>query len=505
MPPEPAPEPPAADQRAAPSLAAPGAPAAQAEPETPIPADLPATARPDALAQPTRFTTSTALKRQLSGLALAWPWFDRAGLWLLKRAYFPASRLWAAAQVADADPARFYAAAGISRNPARDTRLADALARFDEVRATALAIDAEWRRVFFGPEPTTTAHRAAVETARLKHAHAYNMARRRFAFLVDADTPRIKVDVASPEATSAIYSTALDDPATHFAPPDPMPHVEVSEPIPGAVGEDRWLRFRSPSKRLGDWTWARVHSPVGVDNPPTIILGHGVCVEFDNWIGLVDEADALTAAGFRVIRPEAPFHGRRCPPGYFGGERLIGSFPLGALDAFTGAVREWAVLAQWARSTSSGRLAMGGTSLGALTAQLVADRSRDWPEALRPDGLLLITHSGNLRQTILDGELTRLFENTEAAMAKGWSPELIDTYLGLADPRRGPACPPERIVSILGRRDTVTPYPGGEPLIDRWKVPSENVFLYDRGHFSVPMTLIRDKAPVRRFVEVMSA
>lgn len=450
------------------------------------------------------FTTSTELKRRLSGLTLAWPWFDRAGLWLLRRAFFPASRLWAAAQVADADITRFYAAAGIPRRSENDARLACALAKFQEARATSLAIDAEWQRVFFGPEPTTITHRSAVELARLKHAHAYNMTRRRFAFLVGSGTPRIKVETFSPEETRAIYGTALYDLAPFMAPPDPMPLVEVSEPIPGAVGEDTWLRFKSPSARLGDVAWARVHTPIGIANPPTIILGHGVCVEFDNWIGLVDEADALCGAGFRVIRPEAPFHGRRCPSGYYGGERLIGSFPLGALDAFTGAVREWAVLANWARATSTGRLAMGGTSLGALTAQLVADRSRDWPETLHPEGLLLITHSGNMRQTILDGELTRLFDSTDAAIAKGWTEELIDAYFGLLDPKRGPAVSPERIVSILGKRDTVTPYPGGEPLIDRWKVPSENLFIYDRGHFSVPMTLIRDKAPVRRFCEVMA-
>ena len=465
---------------------------------------------PDVVASPSLrskahgFTTSTELKRRLSGLTLAWPWFDRAGLWLLRRAFFPASRLWAAAQVADADITRFYAAAGIPRRSENDARLACALAKFQEARATSLAIDAEWQRVFFGPEPTTITHRSAVEFGaaearpRLQHDAAAVCFPRRLRhpadqgrdFLPRRDACDLRVRTLRP---CAVHGAA-----------DPMPLVEVSEPIPGAVGEDTWLRFKSPSARLGDVAWARVHTPIGIANPPTMHFGHGVCVEFDNWIGLVDEADALCAAGFRVIRPEAPFHGRRCPSGYYGGERLIGSFPLGALDAFTGAVREWAVLANWARATPTGRLAMGGTSLGALTAQLVADRSRDWPEPLHPEGLLLITHSGNMRQTILDGELTRLFASTDAAIAKGWTEELIDAYFGLLDPKRGPAVSPERIVSILGKRDTVTPYPGGEPLIDRWRVPSENLFIYDRGHFSVPMTLIRDKAPVRRFCEVMA-
>src|SRR6476660_3580479 len=78
------------------------------------------------------FTTSTELKRRLSGLTLAWPWLDRAGLWLLRRASFPASRVWAAAQVADADIHRFYAVTGMPRRSENDARLAAALAKFQE-------------------------------------------------------------------------------------------------------------------------------------------------------------------------------------------------------------------------------------------------------------------------------------------------------------------------------------------------------------------------------------
>ena len=208
-------------------------------------------------------------------------------------------------------------------------------------------------------------------------------------------------------------------------PPDPMPEVTVSADIRTNSGRDFWLSFASPSQRLGDRVFARVYEPAGVENPPTLIFGHGICVEFDQWRRLIDEVGSLRARGIRIIRPEAPWHGRRTPAGFYGGERIVATFPMGNLDLFTGAVREWAVLADWARRTSSGPLAFGGSSLGALTAQLAADRARDWPQALRPDALLLITHAPQLYDIVAEGDLMHIWGGRELVEAKGW--------------RRGPA------------------------------------------------------------------
>ena len=43
----------------------------------------------------------------------------------------------------------------------------------------------------------------------------------------------------------------------------------------------------------------------------------------------------------------------------------------------------------------------------------------------------------------------------------------------------------------------------GDALVRDWKVPADNLFILDRGHFSVPMTLIRDHAPLDRFKAVV--
>jgi len=176
---------------------------------------------------------------------------------------------------------------------------------------------------------------------------------------------------------------------------------------------------------------------------------------------------------------------------------------LGLLDAVLGSLQEWAVLADWSRKTSRGALAFGGTSLGAQVAQLAADRAREWPARLRPDGLFLITHCGSMGEAAQHGEIAKIVGGAEEAVKKGWRAEEVDNYAALLDPRAEPAVAPTRIVSVLGRRDIVTPFSSALHLIDGWNVPGENRFIWDRGHFSIPMTLIRNSAPIARFREVM--
>ncbi len=442
--------------------------------------------------------------RGIAGTVLALPWFDNAGLFALRTWFFPASRLWAAAASAHGDPDAFHAAVPMLPRLAQREQVIQALARFEEARAAANAIEAEWERVFFGPGDPADAYRVGVEAARHKLRHAFYATRRHFRFMVRPDVPRVKLAIATPLEAEAIYGAALRDPARLFAIPQTPPAIQISRRFQTATGTDFWLRFASPSARLGDTVWARVHEPPGVTDPPTVIYGHGICVEFDHWRGLIDECHALVRLGFRVIRPEAPFHGRRLQPGSFGGERIIGAFPTGILDALTGAVQEWAVLAGWARATSQGPLVFAGSSLGALTSQLAADHARTWPEPLRPDALLLITHTGDIAEAVTSGALANLLVNPIEMERMGWTRELAREYLGVLNPGRTLALPPQRVVSVLGRRDVILPFEGGRDLTERWCLPTENSFVWDRGHFSVPTTLIRNNAPLLRLARIVA-
>ena len=458
----------------------------------------------ESAAAPLAAPLSATLRRNATSLLLGHPWFDDVGLRLLKRYFFPLSRLWALAHPADGSLQQYRAALPSPSRLDNTAAIAQALSRFEARRATSAALDAAWEQVFFGPHDHPLSYREAIEQGRIAHRHAFNATRRHFWPLLDRDVPAVRLDIQTPEATAAVFRPALADLKPFTCPPARMPAVAVSRSVRSVGGIDTWVRFKSPSARLGDTVTARVSTPVGVLNPPTLIFGHGVCVEFDHWQGLVDEVGALVKGGIRVIRPEAPWHGRRAPSGYFGGERLIATFPMGLLDALTGAVQEWAVLAHWARTTSSGPIAFGGTSLGALTAQFAADRARDWQDDLKPEALFLITHCGHVSDAVQHGALARIWGGPEATAAKGWTEDLAAPYLGLLDPVRRPVVKPSAIVSVLGRRDVVTPFSSGRAAIEDWCVPAENAFLLDRGHFSVPMTLLRETAPVRRFIEVLA-
>ena len=442
--------------------------------------------------------------RGFAAHVLARPWFDHAALFALRRWFFPLSRMWAAAEVAGGDPDRFHAGVPLPARLEHRDRLQRVLHVFEQRRAAVQAIDAEWRGVFFGPEDQPAAYRMAVEAARARLRHDFSSMRGEFRFLASRSVPRVRMAVDPPELAAALYGRAIDDLGPFVAPPAVMPVVEVSRPFRTALGLDYWVRFPSPSARLGDTVYARVHEPERARDPPTVVFGHGICVEPENWQGMIDECEPLVRRGFRVIRPDAPWHGRRARPGRFGGEPIIAAFPTGALDAVTGALQEWAVLAHWARARSNGPLVFAGSSLGAMTAQLAADRARDWPPLVRPDALLLITHTGDLADAVIEGALSRIWASPDEVKSKGWTEAMAEPYFAALNPKRPLVVPPERIVSVLGRRDVVLPFESGRRLVERWGLPAENVFIRDRGHFSVPMTLLADDAPLRRLAEIVA-
>ena len=440
----------------------------------------------------------------LSSHCAAGPWFDPLALYALKRWMFPLSRLWAAATEAEGDVPHFLQLVPVADNSLDHGRVQDALTLAGEARLTAIATDAYWNRIVFEDHTSTNDQRHLAERARRSRRHAYYATRRHFRFLRTNDTPLAKQIIEPPDQVAARFGGLVANTDPLAAAPERMPKVTVSQTIIRPTVTEHWLRFNSPSATMNDICTAHVYTPTGIKNPPTIIIGHGVCVEIEHWKGLLDEVATLVSNGVRVIRPEAPWHGYRTPHGYYGGERIIAVFPTGALDAFSAAIQEWAVLADWARQTSAGPLAFGGTSLGALIAQRAADESRTWPQRLKPEALFLITHSGNLLETIMTGDLTRLWGDPEKARAAGWTLETAATYLDQLNPGPYSAISSANIVSVLGSRDRVTPFASGKALLDRWGVPEQNRFVWWRGHFSIPMTLLHRQAPVKRFCQILN-
>jgi len=438
------------------------------------------------------------------GRLIARPWLDTVVLHLLKHWYFPLSRLWAAARAADGDVDRFIAHVPLEE-PSKSQRktITSALRQFERARLKAFSIEQLWHDYFFGAEPVAEERLPIVEEMRLDFRTDYNMTRKKFSCLRSLVKTSVSMHPPTPGDVAGRFGENGEKLAEYFALPEQFPEVEVSRSIPTDHGKDYWLRFPSPSRQMNDLVYARVHEPDGIDKPPTLIFGHGMGVEFDHYHQLLDEVTQLTQLGIRVIRPEAPWHGRRVLPGHYGGEQFLSNLPISIFDFVAAQHKEWSTIINWCRNNSSGAVAIGGSSLGAQSAKAIAMSATHWPEKLQPDALLAITHSQHMSEAALDGVLSDIWNLGDAMRAAGWHQDTEKIWLQRIDPQR-PACiKGENIVTVFGTEDTVTPIKTALTQMDAWNVPQENRFSYQRGHFSIPLGMLNDNAPLLKFAAVL--
>jgi hypothetical protein len=427
------------------------------------------------------------------------PWFDRVALHGIAHWLFPLSRAWA--EAADAsEPGELAAAIGGVRLPLRQLERAWRATRRQRQRYQEAA--AVWESAFFGPGNPAAETLVEAERCRADAAQAFMAARANFVpFHLVRRLPPIRWSVARPATVEARHGRRLAEPSSAFPARSPD-SIEVSRTAPSGDAEIGWIRFETQVGGAPDTAWARVITPRGVKDPPTLVFLHGIAMEPEFLPGDHGIAESMVALGCRVIRAEGPTHGRRRHDRYFGGEPIMAAGPLGMLDLFEAWVGEAAALVAWARRTSCGSVALGGLSLGALTAQLAGCAAASWPEEARPDALLLVATSGDVIEVGSGGSLGRALGVPAQLAASGWTPEALACWRPLLEPSVS-AVDPARIVMVLGAADDLTPYRGGDALATRWKVPRENVFARAQGHFSVALDLPRRSAPLRRVVEIV--
>lgn len=443
------------------------------------------------------------LATPIGGL-VARPWFDRAALWGLSRWAFPLSRAWAAGTVAEGSIERFLKAVPLHRLPnGTETTIQNALARTAKLRRRFDAASQAWEAAFFGNNPVAPAALAAIHRERQRASHTYMMARWNYLPLrIRTELPAVRFAIPDPDAVERRYGPLLAAPEAACALPDRLPRVEESRRVAGPFGTEYWLRFPSPCTEIGDTAWAHVFEPAGAPDPATLVYIHGLGVELESLDGIDDQiVAALAERGVRVVRLDAPWHGRRRIPGFYGGEPFLAGLPASAIAFLSAVVPEVATLVAWCRSNSVGRVAIGGVSLGALSAQLAACRARQWAPALRPDALYLTTTSDDVGSLAFGSSLARALGLDRALRRAGWTAPCFARWDALWEPSGVPASPPADIVMVLGCRDDVTPFRRGMALARRWHLPHANVFLRDQGHFSVPLGLARDPAPLNRLAD----
>ncbi|MBL8671127.1 MAG: hypothetical protein JNK11_10790 [Alphaproteobacteria bacterium] len=433
------------------------------------------------------------------------PYADALALPAIARGYLPLSRAWAAGLEAEGSVDRFMAATPWDGKTTG--RIERVLAGLDQRKAAHAQANEAWLASFFNG-PCEEEHLAAAESRRIAAADRLMAARGAFLPLhLRRRFPGVRFAIADAQEVERRHGLRLESDQAAFAPPAVAPDIERSASFRQGVRSISWLRFPLTLAGATDWVWARAVEPsdsIGAPGP-TVVFAHGIALESEMWRGQADPSIFLAPRGMRSIAVEGPFHSRRRLAGTYGGEPVLSQGPLGLLDYFHRHVIEIGLLTAWARKTYGGPVAVAGVSLGALTAQLVATEARHWPAPMRPDVLMLVTTSDAVERVAFESSLSASLGVPEALAQAGWHRDSVARWLPLIEPNGEPVLPADRILMVLGSHDDLTHFTGGLSLVDRWKVPPENLFVRRRGHFTAGLGIAFDRKPLDRLASVLTA
>ncbi|MFP3943196.1 MAG: hypothetical protein ACLFWF_04850 [Alphaproteobacteria bacterium] len=429
-------------------------------------------------------------------LASAMIWADPPTIWAMTEWYFPASRLWAAAELVRGDARALAREAGAGLPGGLWLATASRILKsYCETLEAAREADADWHEAMWSAHPPPDKELLELESARRWRHTAHSSMRAAFlALLAGGEVPALKWAIPSPDEMMRLRGPALREPEKAFA-PLPETGIEIAHGLPKEGLTEYWLRFEGAN---GNRAYARVTEPDTARALPTLIMGNGVCVEWDRLVRGVGMGRLLADRGFRAIEIVSPGHGLRAWAGWYAGEWLFAAGPLGTLDILATQACEVGMLVAWARKRYGGPVAVGGVSMGALAAEHVLSRCAAWPEENRPDGGLLVGHTGRIDRAGQSGALARRFGMEEALKHAGWSKDDLKIWLPVVNPRPATCVPPGNIVSVLGKRDELLPFSDGQATVESWRLPEENRFTLPQGHFGLPLGILRDPRPFER-------
>ncbi|MFC7203393.1 alpha/beta hydrolase [Haloferax namakaokahaiae] len=415
---------------------------------------------------------------------------------------FGVTRARAAADVAlGSGPNTYLKEVGAPPAPSLDRRITHALAQYADIREAYDATMAKWNDVFWEDYESLPDERVALERERRECAHQHAKPTDVFGFLTSEHyVPPVKFETPDAETARTRWRHELAEPErlygfSEMRTAEQVPRVERSATVRGPNTTEYVLRFPSPAAHLGDMATARVYEPAdGDDSLPTLVYHSG-------WGSLNDQGTywpeeealgrTLSPRGFRVILPDAPWHGRRERPGFYSGEPYIARVPEGMFTLYAGAALETAVLTDWARTEGAPAVGVGGTSLGGTIALHVAGWCDYWPESMRPDRLFVVGAPGSITQTIPSSDLTPMLGLDSALDVAGWNGEALREFAPLLNPPSEPALDPSKIFTFSGRRDRMAPFATTRTLIEQWGVPARNQVEWNCGHFGVLSNMIR--------------
>ena len=448
------------------------------------------------------------LFRSPLGAFLAKPWVDQAGLFGLERWYFPLSRLWAAANAAGEDTGRFRDEIGAPVAAWPEPYLRSVLARHAARKATAEAARFAWETSLFGDFSDKD---GLVLDQRRRAAATRHLATRAsfYPLLFPTRPPSARWEIDRPADVERTLGPAIARPDSLYGAAVDLGTVAVSRSMARNGLHKYWLRAPTPAPRLvrrpgSETLHARVIEPTDAGLCPTLIFGSGLCLEFDLLAVSRGPAARLAELGWRVVEPVSPYHGLRAMPGRYGGEPFFAAGPTSSIDLVAGQAIESALLIAWCHRRFGGKVALAGISMTSFVAQQAASRCHLWPAEARPDGVMLISHSGRIEDVTFGGALAVTLGLDRALARAGWTRQALGRLSELIDPTAEPAIAPDNVVSVLGRTDRWVPYDDGLAVARRWQLPEANIFRYPLGHLGMPVQLTRDARPFDRLRQVLA-
>ncbi|HLM15574.1 MAG TPA: hypothetical protein VK362_24455, partial [Reyranella sp.] len=293
------------------------------------------------------------LFRSPLGALLAKPWVDQAGLFGLKRWYFPLSRLWAAANAAGNDTARFRSEIGGPVAAWPEPYLRSVLARNAGRKAAAEAAQSAWETSLFGDAPDDDdllldRRRRAAATRHLATRASF------YPLLFPTRPPSARWEIDPPVDVERDLGPAIARPDSLYDAAVDAGTVAVSRPVMRDGLREYWLRAPTPVPRLrqrpgSEVLYARVIEPAKPGPCPTLIFGSGLCLEFELLAVARGPSARLADLGWRVVEPISPYHGLRAMPGRYGGEPFFAAGPTSSIDLIAGQAIESALLIAWCR------------------------------------------------------------------------------------------------------------------------------------------------------------
>jgi pimeloyl-ACP methyl ester carboxylesterase len=413
---------------------------------------------------------------------------------------FQIRRVRAAADVSlGSGPDAFLRSVGAPPAPHLHDRIERALARYARRRESYDDAVARWNDAFWGEESTSRERRTELERERRAASDDRIGVGSLFRFLPRRHVvPPLKFDLPDPDDASVRWTHELVEPETLYAVPEASPSVRRSRDVRGPGTVEYFLTFESPSPYVGDRVSARVYEPYDAADTgaplPTLVFHSGFGSQgdlIDYWPEEEFVARRLAPRGYRVVLPDAPWHGRREQAGWFSGEPYLARAPVSMFQLYAAAAIETGVLVRWAREQGASAVGVGGLSLGGTVALHVAGWCGSWPAAMRPDLAVPVGAPGDIDETLLRSRLVSLLRLDEALDSAGWTTDRIREFAPVLNPPVDPGLDPSRVYPFVGIEDELAPYETARELFDVWEIPDENVTEWTAGHMGVLLRAIR--------------